>query len=119
MGIWTKILSALAAVLAVAKTINEAAGLNIFKYLNSGIGEIALKAAIGGVLVGTVLNFIFSLQIMRLLKAFDDLKAITVAYRGAPTHCTMSLKPTFGQSANQSGYIAVTFLLSQNWEQPN
>jgi hypothetical protein len=37
-----------------------------------------------GALVGSVLNFLISIQSVRLIQALDDLIAITVAYRSTP-----------------------------------
>jgi|SRR5882724_5237045 len=64
--------------LSVAKTIKESGGVDIFAALPS------LVAVAVGLLLGSALNLVLSLHLLLLVRALDDLIAITVALRGTP-----------------------------------
>jgi hypothetical protein len=65
-------------VLSVVKTIKESGGVDIFAALPS------LVAVAVGLLLGSALNLVLSLHLLLLVRALDDLIAITVALRGTP-----------------------------------
>jgi hypothetical protein len=84
MGLFPKIVSALIVVLGAAKAIKETLDVDIFEHLQIGWAQTLLVGLAVGVLIGGVLNFILSIQRVRMIQAFDDLIAIAAAYRGTP-----------------------------------
>jgi hypothetical protein len=83
LGFLPKLTGILGLVLAAAKTIKESVGMDIFAALPSAVRDTLVPAALG-LLLGSAFNLVLSLPMLALVRAFDDLIAITVAHRGKP-----------------------------------
>jgi hypothetical protein len=70
-------------VLSVAKIIKESGGMDIFATLPSAVWHYLVLFALG-LLLGSALSLVLSLPLLLLVRALDDLIAITVALRGTP-----------------------------------
>jgi hypothetical protein len=82
-GIVSKITGIVGLVLAVAKTIKESVGVDIFAALPSAVWRSLVALAVG-LLLGSALNLVLWLPMLLQVRALDDLIAITLALRGTP-----------------------------------
>jgi len=78
-----KITGAVGLLLAVAKTLKESVGVDIFAALPSPVWRSLVASAIG-LLLGSVGNLVLLLPGLLQVRALDDLIAIAVALRGTP-----------------------------------
>jgi hypothetical protein len=82
-GLVPKITGAVGLLLAVAKTLKESVGVDIFAALPSPVWRSLVASAIG-LLLGSVGNLVLLLPGLLQVRALDDLIAIAVALRGTP-----------------------------------
>jgi hypothetical protein len=82
-GLVPKITGTVGLLLAVAKTLKESVGVDIFAALPSAVWRSLVASAVG-LLLGSALNLVLSLPMLLQVRALDDLIAITVALRGTP-----------------------------------
>jgi hypothetical protein len=87
---WPKIIGIVGVVFALVKTVKESTRMDIFAALPSifaalpsAVWDFLIWLAVG-LLLGSALNLVLSLPMLRLVRALDDLIAITVAFRGTP-----------------------------------
>jgi hypothetical protein len=82
-GIFPKIFSVVVLVLGLVKTIKDIFDVDKFAVFFSVVWDILVSIAVG-LAIGGVGNLILVLPMLGLVRAIDDLIAITVAFRGKP-----------------------------------